>query len=301
MHLYGDRRAVDGINLRIETGEIFGLLAPNGGGKTTLFRVLSTMLHPTSGRVRILGLDPKTDSPAIRGRIGVVFQNPSLDAKLTVLENLTHQGHLHGLRGKILRERIDDLLSKMGLESRMHDRAEVLSGGLLRRVDLIRGLLHRPDLLIFDEPSTGLDPGVRRDYWADLEALRDKEGTTLILTTHFIEEAERCDRVGILNQGRLVGEGRPSDLKQAVGVDVIVIEAEEVETLRNEILERMEIAAIVLDGTLRIECTDGHRLMGELYGSFRDKITAITLGRPTLEDVFVRETGHRMQASSEVA
>lgn len=301
VHQYGDRRAVDGINLQIEAGEIFGLLGPNGGGKTTLFRILSTMLHPTSGRVRILGLDPKTESAAIRGRIGVVFQNPSLDAKLTVLENLNHQGHLHGLRGKNLKARIDDLLSKMGLESRMHDRAEVLSGGLLRRVDLIRGLLHRPDLLIFDEPSTGLDPGVRRAYWADLEDLREKEGTTLILTTHFIEEAERCDRVGILDQGRLVVEGRPSDLRQAVGMDVIVIEAEGVGALRDDIFDKAGVSAIVLDGTLRIECTDGHRLMGELYAMFRDQITAITLGRPTLEDVFVRETGHRLQAIPEVA
>jgi ABC-2 type transport system ATP-binding protein len=296
IHKYGDRCAVDKINLQIEEGEIFGLLGPNGGGKTTLFRILSTLLKPTSGEVKVLGLDPNTQSAEIRSRIGVVFQSPSLDAKLTVQENLIHQGHLHGLRGRKLKDRIDGLLSRMGLAARKHDRAEVLSGGLLRRVDLVRGLLHRPDLLIFDEPSTGLDPGVRRTYWTDLERLRESDGTTLILTTHFIEEAERCDRVGILDQGKLVGEGRPSDLKKAVGKDVIVIEADDVEGLSEDLGQLDGITPIVVDGTLRIECVDGHHLMGELYTSFRDRMSAITLGKPTLEDVFVRETGHSLQS-----
>ncbi len=291
VHEYGDRRAVDNIDLEIEAGEIFGVLGPNGGGKTTLFRILSTLLKPTSGEVQVLGLDPNTQSSEIRGRIGVVFQHPSLDAKLTVLENLRHQGHLHGLRGQHLKDRIDDLLGKMGLAARKHDRAEILSGGLLRRVDLIRGLLHRPELLIFDEPSTGLDPGVRRRYWTDLEGLREQEGTTLILTTHFIEEAERCDRVGILNQGKLVGEGRPNDLKQAIGKDVIVIEADDVNGLKDDITRKVGVKPIVFDGTLRIECANGHKLMAELYTSFRERMSAITVGRPTLEDVFVRETG----------
>lgn len=290
-HRYGDRIALDGINLRIEKGVVYGMLGPNGGGKTTLIRILTTLLEPTDGTVRILGRDPLRDAAGIRARIGVVFQHASLDLKLTAFENLRHQGHLYGLRGRTLQKRIESVLSAVRLADRGHDRTEDLSGGLRRRVDVARGLLHRPELLLFDEPSSGLDPLARRAMWDDLRRLREDWGVTVLLTTHFIEEAERCDRVGILDRGRLVAEGAPEALKRSINKDVLVIDAEHTEALRADIEARVSVSTVVVDGTLRIECDDGQAMMASLYAGFRERISAIRLGRPTLEDVFIRETG----------
>lgn len=290
-HRYGNRNALDGIDLRIERGEVYGLLGPNGGGKTTLFRILSTLLEPSEGTVRVLDRDPFRDAAEIRARIGVVFQHASLDLKLTVHENLRHQGHLYGLRGRALRERIESILGSVGLTDRKDDRTEELSGGLRRRVDLARGLLHRPELLLFDEPSSGLDPLARRTLWDDLQRLRDDQGATVLLTTHFIEEAERCDRVGILDRGRFVAQGAPDALKRSMNKDVLVIEAEHTEALRAEIETKVGAATALVDGTVRIECDDGQAMMASLYAGFREQISAVRLGRPTLEDVFIRETG----------
>ncbi|MCY3763957.1 MAG: ABC transporter ATP-binding protein [Gemmatimonadetes bacterium] len=296
-HCYGSRIALDGIDLRIEKGEIYGLLGPNGGGKTTLFRILSTLLEPSEGTVRILDRDLLRDAAEIRARIGVVFQNASLDLKLTVLENLRHQGHLYGLRGRALKERIESILRSVGLTDRENDRTEELSGGLRRRVDLARGLLHRPELLLFDEPSSGLDPLARRTLWDDLRKLREEQGVTALLTTHFIEEAERCDRVGILDRGRLVAQGAPDALKRSMNKDVLVIEAEHTEVLRAEIEAQVSVTTTLVDGTVRIECDDGQAMMASLYADFRERISAIRLGRPTLEDVFIRETGRPFETA----
>src|SRR6185503_11397498 len=205
-HRYGERVALDRVSIGVAAGEIFGLLGPNGGGKTTLFRILSTLVRPTSGSATILGLDLLRDTGALRSRLGVVFQAPSLDKKLKVRENLAHQGHLYGLAGAALRRRIDHLLLEFNLRDRAGDLVETLSGGLQRRVEIAKSLLHRPELLLLDEPSTGLDPGARIDLWQTLYRLRDQQGVTALLTTHLMEEAERCDRVAIIDLGRIVAE-----------------------------------------------------------------------------------------------
>jgi ABC-2 type transport system ATP-binding protein len=220
---YGERVALDDVSFRIGRGEIFGLLGPNGGGKTTLFRILSTLLLPDSGTARVFGADVASQPGEVRRRIGVVFQNQSLDRRLTGRENLMHQGHLYGLSGTSLAQRINEILEKVGLAERADERVDLLSGGLRRRVELAKGLLHRPDLLLLDEPSTGVDLRARLDFWEYLRTLRRDEGVTVLLTTHLLDEAEECDRLAIIDRGSLVAEGTPAVLKEQIGGDVVAL------------------------------------------------------------------------------
>lgn len=291
-HWFGDRVALDDVALRVKAGEMYGLLGPNGGGKTTLFRMLCTLLTPDRGAIRVLGKNAVAEAHEVRARIGVVFQQPSLDARLTVLENLRHQGHLYGLKGRLLAQRIEEALDMLALADRAADRVEVLSGGLQRRVELCKSLLHRPQVLIFDEPCAGLDPGARRGFWNDLAILRRTWGTTLALTTHFMEEAEQCDRIGILDRGRLIAEGTPEALKREVGREVITLEARDPEALRLQIEAVVGNGVQVIDGRVRIACGEGQRLLAELYPRLREDVHAMTVSVPTLEDVFLQRTGH---------
>ena len=296
---YKERRALDDLSFVIERGEIFGLLGPNGSGKTTLFKLLSTLLPLQSGDARILGCDLRADASALRRRIGVVFQHPSIDRKLTVSENLRHHGHLFGLKGGLLRERSAAMLMWLGLSERANDLAETLSGGLQRRVELAQAFLHRPELLILDEPSTGLDPAARREFLNYITALRDDQHVTVVLTTHHMEEAERCDRLGILHEGKLVALAPPSQLKSHVGGDVVVINAKNSETLRQQMQLRMRTQAAVVAGSLRIERPRGHELVRDVVEAFGDQIESVSFGKPTLEDVFVHLTGQRFYAGKE--
>jgi ABC-2 type transport system ATP-binding protein len=281
-HRYGERVALDSVSFTVQRGELFGLLGPNGGGKTTLFRILTTLMKPTEGRVQ---------SPD-RSRFGVVFQSPSLDKKLTVAENLRHHGHLYGLRGAALRQRMDDLLSRFGLADRRDELVEKLSGGQRRRVEVAKGLLHRPELLLLDEPSTGLDPLARRELGDYLTQLRDKDGVTIVLTTHIMDEAERCDRLALLDRGKLVALDRPAALKEQVGGDVVSVTPAR---LREAIEKRFNLKAAVVDNTVRIERPRGHEFIPALVEAFPGEIDSVSVGKPTLEDVFIHFTGHRFE------
>lgn len=292
-HRYGSRTAVDALTLRIEPAEIFAFLGPNGSGKTTLFRVLSTLIAPQSGAVEILGHDLTREAAAVRRQLGVVFQSPSLDKKLTVAENLRHQGRLYGLRGAELRNRSAELLSAVGLADRARERVETLSGGMRRRAELAKCLLHRPRLLLLDEPSTGLDPGARIDLWRYLTQLRNADGVTVVLTTHLLDEAERADRIAILHQGRLAALGPPAELRAAVGGDAVTIQTQSAEQLAAAIAAQFALAPRVLDGAVRLEVPRGHEWIPRLIAAFPESIQTITLGKPTLEDVFIARTGHR--------
>lgn len=301
VHRYGERRALAGLDLQVAQGEIFGLLGPNGGGKTTLFRVLSTLIPPQEGNIRVLGFDPRQQPAEIRRRIGVVFQAPSLDKKLTVRENLVHQGHLYGLAGTLLRQRCDEMLSQLRLTERANDRVETLSGGLRRRVELAKGMLHRPQLLLLDEPSTGLDPGARSDLWEYLRQVRAQQGITVVLTTHLLEEADKTDRLAILHGGELVALDTPDRLRATVGGDSIMIEAHQPEALAATIRQQFGYNAQVMDDIVRLQLADGHKLIARLVEALPPgEIRAITLGKPTLEDVFIARTGHRFQADKAV-
>ena len=292
-HYYGSHQALNGVSFDVARGEIFGLLGPNGGGKTTLFRILSTLFPPSSGSASILTSDVGRDAAEVRRKIGVVFQNPSLDVKLTVSENLFHQGHLYGLRGRVLAGRVDEMMERLRIADRRANLVETLSGGLRRRVELAKGLLHKPELLILDEPSLGLDPGARYDLWQYLEQLRESGSVTILVTTHLIDEADRCDRVLILHKGEVVASGTPAELKRRIGGDIIALATEEPDALRQKIVGKFGIEPVVLNSSVRIERSNGHEFIAELIESFPGMIDSVMLAKPTLEDVFIDRTGHR--------
>ena len=301
VHRYDGRTALDGVSFDVRPAEIFGLLGPNGSGKTTLFRILSTLMMPVGGRAVVAGYDVATEPARLRREIGVVFQAPSIDQKLTAQENLGHQGHLYGLHGRALGMRIHEVLDRVGLEERARDRVETFSGGMQRRLELAKGLLHAPRVLLLDEPTTGLDPGARRDLWQYLRILRDREKVTVLVTTHLMEEAESCDRLAILNQGKLVALGTPAELKQEIGGDVIVLETRHPEELGPRIRSRFQMDAQVVDGQVRIEKDHGHRFITDLVEAFPGEIDAVSIAKPSLEDVFIHRTGHRFWSEREKA
>src|ERR1700683_3782662 len=298
---YGDREALHEVTFSIARGEIFGFLGPNGGGKTTLFKLLSTLAPIQTGSARLFGHDLAGATGPGRRRLGGVFQHPSLDGKLTVGENLAAHGHLYGISGARLRERSGAMLERLGLTPRARDRVETLSGGLQRRVELAKALLHEPELLLLDEPSTGLDPSARREFWNYLEHLREHDGVTVVLTTHYMEEAERCDRIGIMHQGKLVAIAPPGELKTEVGGDVIVIRTAAPEVLQRKSLACFKLKSKLVDGAIRIEKLRAHELVRDLIDAFGEEIESVSFGKTNLEDGFVHLTGHQFFAHTSQA
>ncbi len=293
-HRYGNRAALTAVSFSVSVGELFGLLGPNGGGKTTLFKIVSTLITPVDGSVRVFGRDVVADPDDVRRQIGVVFQSPALDLQLRVDENLRHHGRLYGLHGRRLAERIRAVLALVRLDDRATELVGTLSGGLRRRAELAKALLPAPKLLILDEPSTGLDPGARRDMWEHLEQLRRQDHTAIVVTTHLMDEAARCDRVGVLHQGRLVAVGAPDALTAAIGADVILITTPDRDGLATKIRERFGEQVEVLDDRLRLERQRAHEFITDLVEAFPGEIDAVSFGKPTLEDVFMHHTGQRL-------
>jgi ABC-2 type transport system ATP-binding protein len=300
VHRYQDRTALHGVSFDVQPAELFGLLGPNGSGKTTLFRILSTLMVPTSGIATIVGFDAVRQPASLRRHIGVVFQAQSVDPKLTAYENLWHQGHLYGLRGADLKRRIEEILTRVGLLERARDRVETFSGGMQRRIELAKGLLHHPEVLLLDEPTTGLDPGARHDLWQYLQILRDQERVSVIVTTHLMEEAERCDRLAILNEGKLVALGTPESLTREIGGDVILFEARDPQSLADRIRAKFRVDATVMNKQVRIEIENGHRFVPDVVEAFPGEIQSLSVSKPTLEDVFIHRTGHRFWSEDAV-
>lgn len=292
---YGPRIALDQVTFDVRPGEIFALLGPNGGGKTTLFKLLCTLNAPQEGTIAVAGFEVAGQRAEVRRTIGVVFQHPSLDGKLSVRENLVHQGHLYGLNGSGLRRRIEELLALFHLADRAGEKVEKLSGGLARRVDLAKGLLHEPSVLLLDEPSTGLDPQARYDFWKYLDRSRREQNLTVLMTTHYMSEADRCDRVGIIDQGKLVVVGTPVQLKGDISGECLHVESDAPDELARDISERFKIEAGVVDGHVRIERERAHTFIPELVEAFSDRIRSVSLTQPTLEEVFVHHTGRRFE------
>jgi ABC-2 type transport system ATP-binding protein len=290
-HRYGSRIALDAISFDVPRGQLFGLLGPNGSGKSTLFRLVSTLVPVQSGSITVLGHDAVREQPAVRNCIGVVFQSSSLDRKLTVQENLQFQGALYGLSGLELTSRIQMLVEMMGLQDRLKERTERLSGGLKRRVELAKGLLHRPPLLILDEPSTGLDPAARLEFWQALCGLKEGWGTTVLLTTHLMEEAEKCDCLCILDSGRIVAYATPDQLRRETGEMVISVSTREPRAVADVFKERFGWEGVVSNDQVRVIASDSPSRITEVLEVLGPRATSVSVGQPGMEDVFMRKTG----------
>lgn len=290
-HSYGEREALRGVDLAIRPGEIFALLGPNGSGKTTLFRLLSTLVPVQAGRIEIAGIDVAADPLAVRGRIGIVFQSPSLDKKLTVDENIACQAALYGLSGEAFRSRRDEVLRQMKLTDRRGDFCEKLSGGLKRRVELAKGMLHSPTVMLLDEPSTGLDPSARLDLWQSLRGMAD-EGITVVLTTHLLEEAEKADRLAIMFEGRLIADGTPDSLRSELGDGLITVHAQDLDSIETILRDELGLETQRLSHQVRIRCEGAPAWVPRIADRLGDRVQSISVGRPGLEDVFIAKTGY---------
>lgn len=297
-HDYGSRTALDDVSIQLPAGQLVALLGPNGGGKSTLFRILATALRPTRGTARVGGHDIRSAPGAVRRLLGVAFQSPSVDGKLTVAENLRHQGHLYGLRGETLTDRLKVLLESLGVSDRTNDLVDTLSGGLTRRVDVAKALLHRPAVLLLDEPSTGLDPRARQALVTLLRRVAREENTTCFLCTHLFDEAEACDRVLILDQGRLVASGAPDELTRAIGGSVLTLRSTAPDRLAPAVAARFDVEARTEGPTVRVEHRDAADLLAPALAEFPDWIQAATVAQPTLADVFFHRAGRTWESEN---
>lgn len=298
---YGQRVALSGVSLEIAAGEIFGLLGPNGSGKSTLFKLLSTLVPLQEGSIRVQGHDVARDPGAVRRQIGVVFQHPALDKHLTVLENLRYHARLFGLSGAQITRRAGELLERFGLADRAGEIVSTLSGGMRRKVELIKALLPRPRVLILDEPSTGLDVNARLDLRNTLETLRKSGDLTVILTTHLMDEADHCDRLAVLDGGRVLKTATPEALKDEIGGDVITVGGSNLEALEIAVRERLNLSPSRLHDRIRFERPQAHLFVPELITALPGLIDTVSIGRPTLDDVFVHLTGRQLHDANGLA
>jgi ABC-2 type transport system ATP-binding protein len=289
---FGARVALDGVSFDVAPGEVFGLLGPNGAGKTTAFRLLSGVLPADAGTVALDGRDLEPAAPAYRARLGVVFQEPSLDLKLSGRENLQLGAALYGLPRAVAEPRIVEALRVMDLGARADEAAAKYSGGMRRRVEIARVLLHVPDLLLLDEPGRGVDPDALRRIWDELAARKAARGTSLVVTTHQPEEAERCDRIALLDGGRVTATGTPDELRARVSGDVVRVRGERPEELAETIRARLGLEGVVLDGDVVLEAPRGHEVVPRVVELFPPgRLASVATSRPTLADVFAKLTG----------
>ena len=289
---FGDRLAVSGLSFRVARGEIVGFLGPNGAGKTTTFKLLSGLLPADSGRILLDGAELDPTGPALRARMGVVFQHPSLDNKLTGRENLAMGAALYGLTGARAKERIAWGLDVVELGDRADEACEKYSGGMRRRLELARVLLHEPEILLMDEPTQGLDVGAARRIWKQLLDLRTKTGLAVLLTTHSPEEAEHCDRILVLDKGKCIAEGTPTELRARVGGDVVTLGCDDAEALASAVREKFQVDATVADGNVVFERVDAHTMIPRLIEAFPNgRIKSVGMRQASIGDVFLKLTG----------
>ncbi len=290
---YGEFAAVDGVTFRVGHGEVFGFLGPNGAGKTTTINILCTLLKPTRGLVLVNGFDVVKQPAQVRRSIGLVFQDPSLDVQLTALENLEFHAYLYNVPAPLARAREEQLLQMLGLWSRRHDLVRNFSGGMRRRLEVARGLLHRPLILFLDEPTVGLDPQTRRYIW-DYILEQRREGLTIFLTTHYLDEAEYCDRVAIIDHGRIIALDTPSSLKASVGGDVILLRTADNRRAADELHRLPGVTIREQDDALRVSVPRADEFIPRLC-RLSTPLVSVGVSRPTLDDVFIKLTGRAIR------
>ena len=289
---FGTRTALDGISFEVAPGALFGLLGPNGAGKTTAFRLLAGLLPAHAGTVALDGRPVSPADTAYRARLGVVFQEASLDLKLTARENLRLGAALYGVPRAVATRRIDEALALMALGDRADEPASAYSGGMRRRIEIARVLLHEPSLLLLDEPGRGVDPEALRRIWDEIAALAATRGTSVVVTTHQPEEAERCQRIAILDGGTIAASGTPDELRAHVAGDVVRVRGDRPDELRTTIATRLGLPGRVVDGDVVVEAPRGHEVVPRIAELFpAGRLAAISTSRPTLADVFAKLTG----------
>jgi ABC-2 type transport system ATP-binding protein len=298
---YGEIRAVDGIDLSVGAGETFGFLGPNGAGKTTTISILCTLIRPTSGSAQVAGFDVERAPADVRRHIGLVFQDPTLDEYLTAEENLRFHAELYGVPRSEARIRIDQVLEMVGLGDRRRSIVRTFSGGMRRRLEIARGLLHSPRVLFLDEPTIGLDPQTRAHIWGYIEELKRGDHITIFLTTHYMDEAEHCDRIAIIDGGRVVALDTPDALKESVGRDRVEIETADDEGAIRELGERFGLEASVSEGAVRVYVPHGDEFLPRLFADFTVPVRSVNVARPTLDDVFMTYTGRTIRDAEATA
>jgi ABC-2 type transport system ATP-binding protein len=288
---FGGFAAVDDVSFAVEPGELFGFLGPNGAGKTTTISILCTLLRPSGGAARVAGHDVATQPGAVRSSIGLVFQEITLDEYLTGSENLKFHAVLYGCHPSQVRERAAPLLDMVGLTDRAEQQVRFYSGGMKRRLEIARGLLHAPKVLFLDEPTIGLDPQTRVHIWDYVDQLREREATTMFLTTHYMDEAERCDRIAIIDQGRIVAIDTPDALKASIGDDVVTVTTHDDEAALADIARGLGITGEQTDEGLRLRVPAGEEFVPRLFEHVAGGILSVNVRRPSLDDVFLEYTG----------
>ena len=292
---FGELVAVDDISFSVVPGEIFGFLGPNGAGKTTTINILCTLSKPTSGQAFVNGFDVVRQQSRVRQSIGLVFQDPSLDERLTGLQNLNFHASVYRVPGSIRQQRIEQVLKIMELWDRRNSEVRNYSGGMKRRLELARGLLHYPKVLFLDEPTLGLDPQTRSHIWEYIHDLRQREGTTIFLTTHYMDEAENADRIAIIDYGKLVAMDTPERLKNIMGKDIISVKTDDNDRAAEEVRLRYRIEVTHDSDGLTFEVANGEEFLPTFMREFSTKILSISLHRPSLDDVFLKLTGREIR------
>ena len=292
---FNDLEAVAGVSFTVEEKEIFGFLGPNGAGKSTTIKMLCTLLRPTAGRITLAGFDVASQPDAVRRAIGLVFQDNSLDDRLTAEENLLFHGLLYGLSRAEIKKRMEEVLAMVDLAYRRRDIVRTFSGGMRRRLEIARGLLHHPQVLFLDEPTVGLDPQTRNAIWQHIHRLRKEKDITIFMTTHYMDEAENCDRIAIIDHGRIQALDTPDNLKRQLGGDVVTMMTVDDSRLQQELTSRYGVRVIKDEEGLRLQVDDGATFIPRVAADFRGQINSISLRRPTLDDVFLSLTGRAIR------
>jgi ABC-2 type transport system ATP-binding protein len=288
---FGEVQAVRGIDFEVAPGEVFGFLGPNGAGKTTTIAMLCTLALPSAGEARVAGYDVVREREEVRRNIGLVFQDPTLDGYLTAEENLRFHAELYGVPRALARERMHDVLQMVGLWDRRESLVNTYSGGMRRRLEIGRGLLHSPRVLFLDEPTIGLDPQTRSSIWTYIRELKAREEITIFLTTHYMDEAEYCDRIAIMDQGEIVVLDTPESLKASVGRDRVQIKTEDDDAAIAALRDRFGLDAVIAEGQVTFSVPEGERFVPRLFAELGFPITGVSVSRPSLDDVFMSYTG----------